>query len=84
MRSVLAALFLAFAAGAALAHDWNGIAIGADDALFVVDAEDGQVWRVDAKGKVTVHHEGVEDRKTCPHTHHVVLDGEGNLWLPSG
>ena len=84
MRMALAVLLLAFATAPARAHDWNGIAIGADDALFVVDAADGQVWRVDPKGKVTVHHEGVEDRETCPHTHHVVLDGDGSLWLPSG
>jgi len=84
VRTALATLLVALATTPVLAHDWNGIAIAADDVLFVVDAEDGQVWRVDAKGKVSVHHKGVEDRKTCPHTHHVVLDGDGTLWLPSG
>ncbi len=70
--------------GTARAHDWNGIAVDARDNVFVVDAEDGQVWRIDPKGKVAVHLPGARIDEPCAHTHHLAIDEEGALWLPSG
>ena len=85
MRCVLAGcLVLLLSFGAASAHDWNGIDIDGEGRLYVVDAEDGQVWRIDAAGTVAVHRKGIDERATCPHTHHVVVDAAGNVWLPSG
>jgi len=84
MRATLLILLALLAASPAAAHDWNGIAVDAKDQIYVVDAEDGQVWRIDSQGKVTVHVKGEESLKTCRHTHHLAIDKDGVLWLPSG
>ncbi len=84
MRQILLVLAIVLGAATTWAHDWNGIAIDARDHVFVVDAEDAQVWRIDPKGKVSVHLAGAKDDEPCPHTHHLAMDEAGVLWLPSG
>jgi hypothetical protein len=70
-------------AAVAAGHDWNGIARASDGSLLVIDAEDGQIWQVSSKGKVSVFVTG-KAAKGCNHPHHLALDVEGCLWLASG
>jgi hypothetical protein len=84
MRRLVPLLAVLAIAPPASAHDWPGIAADARDHLYVVDAEDGQVWSIDPKGAVKVHVPGEEDGKRCRHTHHLALDAAGVLWMPSG
>ena len=84
MRTTLLVFLALLAASPAAAHDWNGIAVDKKDRIYVVDAEDGQVWRIDPQGKIAVHLAGEESRKTCRHTHHLAIDKDSVLWLPSG
>ena len=60
------------------------VAIDAKGNLYVVDAEDGQVWRIGPDGKTAVHVKGATDAETCRHTHHLAIGDDGTLWLPSG
>lgn len=67
----------------AAAHDWNGIARTGDGTLLVVDAEDGQIWKVSPEGNVSVFVAG-KKTKACNHPHHLALDRKGALWLAGG
>ncbi|MCA8961025.1 MAG: hypothetical protein KDC38_10960 [Planctomycetes bacterium] len=80
----LSLILFALLVSPAFGHDANGIAIDAKDQIFVVDAEDGQVWSIDAEGRSRVHLVGITDAKSCRHTHHLAFDETGTLWLPSG
>jgi len=84
MRSLLGFAGVAAFAAVAAAHDWNGLAIDPAGRVYAVDAEDGQVWRVAPDGKVAVYVPGAALDEDCYHFHHLALDGEGVLWLPSG
>ncbi|MHC4480093.1 MAG: hypothetical protein ACYS1C_03875 [Planctomycetota bacterium] len=66
-----------------MAHDWNGIAGAGDGSLFVVDAEDGQIWMISPNGQVSVFFTG-KVAKCCIHPHHLALDTHGQLWLAGG
>jgi hypothetical protein len=79
-RRLVPVLLLALAAAA---HDWNGMARAGNGALYVIDAEDGQIWKVSAKGAVSVFVAG-EKAKRCNHPHHLALDRKGALWLAGG
>jgi hypothetical protein len=68
----------------AAAHDWNGIAIDKAGCLYVVDAEDGQVWKVSPAGKVEVYRKGAAGAEECDHAHHLAIDETGALYIPSG
>jgi hypothetical protein len=57
-------LFLTGSPGA-LAHDWNGIAMDRAGNLYVVDAEDGQIWKVSPAGKAEVYRKGAARGQEC-------------------
>ena len=76
-------LLLIFVSGA-WAHDWNGITIDKAGNLYVVDAEDGQVWKVSPAGKDEVYRKGAAPGKGCDHAHHLAIDADGLLYIPSG
>jgi sugar lactone lactonase YvrE len=75
-------LLLALATGAA-AHDWNGLARDSRGNLFVVDAEDGHVWKVAPDGSVTTFVTS-EAGAALEHPHHLAIDERDRLWLGSG
>lgn len=77
------AVLLPLLAAPALGHDWNGMARAPDGSLYVVDAEDGQIWRVSPRGEVSVFVKG-EDARACNHPHHLEMDHRGLLWLAGG
>ena len=83
MRLIPACLLSVLLVGAAPAHDWNGIAIDSSGRLYVVDAEDGQLWRVSPDGKSTVFVPGSRGRE-LKHPHHLAPDATNTLWLASG
>ncbi|MHC5012197.1 MAG: hypothetical protein ACYTG6_14850 [Planctomycetota bacterium] len=76
------ALVLLFAVPA-LAHDWNGIALDASGHVYVIDAEDAQIWKIGPAGEVSVFFPGSEGEPLC-HPHHLAMDADGVLWLASG
>lgn len=84
-RTALFVLALTIAPIAPLAaHDWNGLAIDARGNLYVVDAEDGQIWKITPAGTVSVFVKGTPRGQTCHHPHHLAMDPEGLLWFASG
>lgn len=87
-RSVVAIVAAVALANAAAAHDWNGLARDSTGAIFVVDAEDGHVWKVvaeapggavKARGFITG-----EAGVALGHPHHLATDEQDRLWLASG
>jgi hypothetical protein len=83
-RGVSFALFVAAAVAApARAHDWNGIARDSAGNVFVVDAEDGWIWKVTPDGKARGFVTG-EAGIALNHPHHLAIDELDRLWLGSG
>jgi len=88
MRSPLVPLLLAHsllaaAPRTALAHDWNGLVLDSRGHCFVVDAEDGYVWKVAPDGVASTFvptAAGV----AMNHPHHLAIDEHDRLWLASG
>ncbi len=82
MRAISSATAFLLCATAA-AHDWNGIARDSAGNVFVVDAEDGWIWKVApdrrARGFVTG-----EAGIALNHPHHLAIDEQDRLWLGSG
>ncbi len=84
MRSSGAAsLLLTLLAISAPAHDWNGLAIDGQGALWAVDAEDGTTWRIAPDGRTTIVVSGSEGA-ALHHPHHLDVDESGRLWFPGG
>jgi hypothetical protein len=52
--------------------------------IFVVDADDGQVWKVSPAGKVEAYRKGATRGETCDHAHHLAIDAHDLLYIPSG
>jgi sugar lactone lactonase YvrE len=76
------ALFIT-APALAHAHDWNGLARDSHGNLFVVDAEDGYVWKVAPDGRATTFVSG-DAGEPLNHPHHLAIDEHDRLWLGSG
>lgn len=68
----------------AFSHDWNGIAIDGKGNLFVIDGETCEISKIAPDGRVSRLLAEAEDRKKLNHGHHIVLDKDGNLIIPSG
>jgi hypothetical protein len=74
---------LVLAAAPVAAHDWNGLALDAAGNAYVVDADDGRIWKVAGDGKATTFIGGADGERLA-HPHHVELDERGFLWLAAG
>lgn len=64
----------AFPAGSVAAHPAWGIAVDRHNQIYFSDLE--TVWKIDARGKLTVFRAGVGGR----HTHDLNMDEDGNLY----
>jgi sugar lactone lactonase YvrE len=82
VRTFVPALAL-FLGATAAAHDWNGIARDSAGSVYVVDAEDGHIWRVTPDGKSSTF-VGGEAGIALNHPHHLAIDEQEQLWLGSG
>ena len=81
---ILTACLLATLGSPLPAHDWNGLAIDPRGNLYLVDAEDGQIWKITKTGKVQIFVKGTPRGQVCHHPHHLSLDAHGVLWFASG
>ena len=83
MRLDTILLTIALARPSAAAPAWNGIARASRGHVYVVDAEDGHIWRIAPDGEVRDFVSG-EAGIALNHPHHLAIDEQDQLWRGSG
>lgn len=76
-------IIVLYTAASPAVHDWNGLCLDKKGNVYVIDAEDGQIWRISKDGTVRVFLSGKKARQ-LHHPHHLAIDAKGSLWLASG
>jgi sugar lactone lactonase YvrE len=78
MRAI-AFLWFVFLVGTAGAHPGAGIVVDSKGQVYFVHGIRHRIWRIDAAGKLTTFAQG-EDGKLLSVPHHLVIDGDDNLY----